>query len=209
MFEDLKLAIVDGDTDLAAELTKTSLGQGSEATQLVSTALVPAMDEVATLWQEGEFFMSDVILAANAFGKAMALIAPALAESGAASLGKIVIGVVEGDLHDLGKDIVVAMLRANGFEVIDLGIDVALQTFVDTVSEQKPDILGIGAYMSSTQGQMRDVIAAIDAAGLRADLKIIVGGVCVNADIALAAGADAYGADAMATVGLAKEYLEV
>jgi len=209
MIEELKQAIIDGDTDEAQEFTENALADGIEATQLVDEALVPAMDEVANLWQEGEYFMSDVILSANAFGVAMELITPALAASGLQPHGKILIGVVEGDLHDLGKDIVVAMLRANNFEVVDLGIDVPLISFVDAVRTEKPDILGIGAYMSTTMPDMKSVIDAITEAGLRDELKVIVGGVCVTEALAENYGADAYGGDAMQTVSLAKKFLEV
>jgi 5-methyltetrahydrofolate--homocysteine methyltransferase len=112
-------------------------------------------------------------------------------------------------LHDLGKNIVVAMLRANSFEVVDLGVDVPVARFVDAVRESKPDILGIGAYMSTTIPQIADVINAIEAAGLREGIKITVGGVCINDVIAEACGADAYGGDAMSTVRLANKFMGV
>jgi len=208
MLEELKQSIIDGDNDEAAELAAQALAE-VDAVVVVNEALVPAMDEVANLWQEGEFFMSDVILCANAFSAAIGIVSPALAGSGATSLGKVVIGVVEGDLHDLGKDIVVAMLKANGFEVIDLGIDVSLDSFVDAVRNEQPSILGIGAYMSTTQHQIKDIVDALAAAGLRSGIKIIVGGVCINEATAKSFGADGWGKDAMVTVGLAKEMMEV
>jgi len=208
MIEELKQAIIDGDTDEAIELATKAL-ESTGAAELVDAALVPAMDKVAEMWQEGEYFMSDVILCANAFSAAMDIISPALAASGAKTLGKFMIGVVEGDLHDLGKNIVVAMLKASGFEVIDLGVDVPVALFVEAVQAEKPDILGVGAYMSTTIPQMKDVIDAIAAAGLRDGLKIVAGGVCVNDAIAEKCGADIYGGDAMNTVKLAKMFMRV
>ncbi|MDR2957315.1 MAG: corrinoid protein [Coriobacteriales bacterium] len=209
IIEELRQAVIDGDNDEATELAQQALTQGLDAAELLSEALVKAMDEVATLWQKSEYFMSDVILSANAFSAAVDIVTPALTAAGAQTVGKVVIGAVQGDLHDLGKDIVVAMLKANGFEVVDLGVDVELARFVEAVNVEKPDILGIGAYMSSTMGQLKDVIDALSAAGLRQDLKIIVGGVCVTAALADSYGADAYGKDAIAAVGLARQFMGV
>jgi len=209
MYEEIKHAIIDGDTDEAQELTEKALQDGMGAAALVDNALVPAMDKVAEMWQEGEYFMSDVILCANAFSTSMEMITPALEASGAKTIGKFMIGVVEGDLHDLGKNIVVAMLRANGFEVIDLGVDVPVTKFVEAVREEKPDILGVGAYMSTTIPQITDVVSAVKAAGCHDGLKIVIGGVCVNDAIATACGADAYGGAAMSTVSVAKNFMGV
>ena len=221
MNEQLRQAIIDGDADLAADLAGQALaakggagvagdaGAAAAATDLLDVALVPAMEEVAGLWQEGEYFMSDVILSASAFGAAMDVLAPALAAAGDTNRSKVVVGVVAGDLHDLGKDIVVAMLRAGGFAVVDLGIDVSLESFLAAVRDEQPDILGIGAYMSTTMDQIKDIIDALTAAGLREGLKIIVGGVCLNEVLAAQYGADGFGKDAMATVALARSYMEV
>ncbi|MDR0472269.1 MAG: corrinoid protein [Treponema sp.] len=209
MVEEISKAIIDGDTDEAIEQTQKALAANMGAVAIVNEALVPAMDTVAKLWKDGDYFMSDVILSADAFGKAMDIIAPALAASGTVSNGKFLLGVVEGDLHDLGKNIVVAMLRANGFEVIDLGVDVPVQKFVQAVKENKPNILGIGAYMSTTIPQLKDVIDALKAEGLRDGMQISIGGVCCNDTVAERCGADKWGRDAMYTVELAKKYMGV
>jgi len=207
MIDEIKQAIIDGDTEEAVEKVQQLLAENADAAGIVNEALVPAMTTVADLWKEGEYFMSDVILCANAFGAAMDEIAPALAASGAESKGKFLIGVVQGDLHDLGKNIVVAMLRANGFEVVDLGVDVPVSRFVEAVRQEKPDMLGIGAYMSSTLYQLKEVIDALKAEGLRDGIQISVGGVCVNDSVAELCGADLWGGDAMHTVKIAKEYM--
>lgn len=209
MREELRNAIVDGFEPEAKDLVNKLLAENADPVELVSGVLIPAMDTVADLWKTGDYFMSDVILCANAFGAAMDIITPALASGNFKTHGKFMIGVVEGDMHDLGKNIVVAMLRANGFEVIDLGINVPVAKFVEAVKEHKPDILGVGAYMSTTMGLLKEVIDALKDAGLRDGLKISVGGVCVTEAAAAAAGADAFGGDAMHTVGLAKKFMGV
>lgn len=209
MREQLKNAIIDGFEPEAKEAVEKLLAENADPVALVKEVLIPAMDTVAQLWADGDYFMSDVILCANAFGMSMDIITPALQSSNFKTHGKFMIGVVEGDMHDLGKNIVVAMLRANGFEVVDLGINVPVAKFVEAVHKEKPDILGIGAYMSTTMGLMKDVIDALKAEGLRDGLKISVGGVCVNEAAAKAAGADVFGGDAMHTVELAKKFMGV
>jgi 5-methyltetrahydrofolate--homocysteine methyltransferase len=205
--EMLKQAVIDGDGELAVGETKSLLKSG-DAIAIVQQALVPAMDAVAELWKEGEYFMSDVILSANAFSDAMAILSPALSASGVANKGKFALGVVAGDLHDLGKNIVVAMLKANNYEVVDMGVDVSIATFVETVKKEKPDILGIGAYMSTTMSQIGDIIDALAQEGLRATVKIIIGGVCVTQDTVRKYNADAYGGDALETVRQANLLME-
>lgn len=209
MIEEIKQAIIDGDTEEAIEYTQKALDSNEDASGIVANALVPAMDKVADLWKDGEYFMSDVILCANAFSAAMDMISPVLAASGVKTNGKFMAGVVEGDLHDLGKNIVIAMLQANGFEVIDLGVDVPVSKFIEAVKAEKPDMLGIGAYMSTTIYQLKDVIDALEAEGLRDNMQISVAGVCINDKIAADCGADMWGGDAMHTVEIAKKYMGV
>jgi len=209
MLEELKEAIIDGDLELAVELTQKGINGKVEVLTVVNEGLIPAMDTVAAMWKDGEYFLSDVILCANAFGAAMELVTPILSASDTPVAGKVVIGVVKGDMHDLGKNILVAMLRANGFRVLDIGVDKSIEEFVEAVKKEKPDILGVGAYMSTTMWQLKEVVDAIEAAGLRDGLKITVGGVCVTDKAAEIAGADAWGRDAMFTVDLFKGYMGV
>lgn len=207
--EELKQAIIDGDESGAISQVQNMLDKKVDPVQIVNEALIPSMDTVADMWKEGEYFMSDVILCANAFSKCMELITPELEKIGFKTVGKFLMGVVEGDMHDLGKNIVAAMLRANGFTVVDLGVDVPVAKFVEAVKAEKPDILGIGAYMSTTMGLLKEVIDAVDATGLRKDLKIMVSGVCVTEKAAELAGADDWGGDAMRAVTLSKQYMGV
>lgn len=209
MSEKLKQAIIDGDTDVTVEETKKCIAQGSESVAIVQQGLIPAMDKVADLWKDGEYFMSDVILSANAFGAAMDIIAPELEKSGMKSKGKFVIGVVAGDSHDLGKNIVVAMLKANGYDVIDIGINQPLSRFINAVKKEKPDILGIGAYMSSTMSQIDDIIKALKEKGLRDSVKILLGGICITQEVVNRYGADGWGKDALVTVAEANRVMGV
>lgn len=209
MLEDLKELVVDGDADEIGEAIQELLDGQENPLTILNDALLPGMDEVADMWKSGEYFMSDVILSANAFSKAMDIVSPELEKSGVEKVGKYLIGVVEGDMHDLGKNIVVAMMKANGFEVVDIGVDQPVESFVEAVRHEKPDILGIGAYMSTTIPQLKMIIDALEEAGLREGLLIEVGGVCINDHIAAEAGADIWGGDAMHTVEIAKQYLEV
>ena len=209
MLEELRTAIIEGDPEVAVELTQKGIDENTAVLTIVNDGLVPAMDTVAAMWKDGEYFLSDVILCANAFGAAMELVTPILSASDAPISGKVVVGVVKGDMHDLGKNILVAMLRASGFRVLDIGVDKSVEEFVEAVKEEKPDILGIGAYMSTTMWQLKEVVDAIEAAGLRDGLKITVGGVCVTDKASEIAGADAWGRDAMYTVELYKKFMGV
>jgi len=209
MLEELRTAIIEGDPEVAVELTQKGIDENTAVLTIVNDGLVPAMDTVAAMWKDGEYFLSDVILCANAFGAAMELVTPILSASDAPISGKVVVGVVKGDMHDLGKNILVAMLRASGFRVLDIGVDKSVEEFVEAVKEEKPDILGVGAYMSTTMWQLKEVVDAIEAAGLRDGLKITVGGVCVTDKAAEIAGADAWGRDAMYTVELYKKFMGV
>ena len=158
------------------------------------------------MWKANEYFLPDVILAADAFKAAMIPLEPRLKDDGGQQAGrKVVIGVVAGDMHDLGKSLVIAMLQSAGFEVIDLGIDVRTETFIDTVREHRPDILGLGAYMSTTMLEMREIIAELETQGLRDAVKVLIGGVPVSQEYADEIGADAWGRDALAAMQKALE----
>ncbi|NLF15295.1 MAG: cobalamin-binding protein, partial [Anaerolineaceae bacterium] len=161
--EELKLAIVEGDEEAAPQKAEAALAEGLPALEVMQQAVVAGIEEAGRLWSENRFFLPDVILSAGAFKAATTVIQPRLAGSSGPSKGRIVLGVVAGDMHDLGKTIVIAMLAGAGFDVIDLGVDVPVQTFVDQVREQKPAILGLGAYMTTTMLQMKDVVDCLKA----------------------------------------------
>ncbi len=206
VLEQIKEGIVEGDP--VSELVEEALA--TEAPEKVlSEAIIAGIHRAGELWQEGKYFLPDVILAADSFKEAMAIVEPRLAGGGSAKVGKYMIGVVQGDMHDLGKSIVIAMLTSGGFDVIDLGCDVSIETFVERVKEHKPDIVGIGAYMSTTMLLMKDVIEALKEAGLRDGLRVMVGGVPVTAKYAEDVGADGWGRDALETLQNAQALLGV
>jgi corrinoid protein of di/trimethylamine methyltransferase len=198
--EDLKLAIIDGDDDAARQLAETALAENLPPADVMQQGVVAGIEGAGQLWSENKYFMPDVILAAGAFKAAAEVIQPHLTASDGVTRGRIAMGVVSGDMHDLGKTIVNAMLAGAGFEVIDLGVDVPNQTFVDKVRELKPDILGLGAYMTTTMLLMKDIIDGLKAAGLRDQVKVIVGGVPTTQNFADEIGADAWGKDALDTI---------
>ncbi len=167
------------------------------APDILDGAVIPGIREAGRLWDEGIYFLPDVIMATESFKEAMQLMEAGLAAGEISHAGKYLIGVVEGDVHDLGKSIVAAMLTSGGFEVVDLGSNVSVRTFVEKVREHEPDILGIGAYMSTTMLIMREVIEALEAGGLREKVKVMVGGVPITPQYAEDVGADGFGRDAM------------
>jgi 5-methyltetrahydrofolate--homocysteine methyltransferase len=199
--ETLKTAIVEGDDRLAASQAGEALASGLDPLDVLNRGIVPGIQRAGELWQTNQYFLPDVVLSAEAFKAAMKSVEPRLKERQRASVAKrVVIGVVKGDMHDLGKGLVGAMLTAAGFEVTDLGIDVPLEKFVEAARSLKPDILGLGAYMTTTMLQMKRVIAELDQQGLHNGLKVMVGGVPTSQEFADEVGADAWGKDAMDTV---------
>ena len=191
-------AVMEGEDEDAGRLVEEALAAGLPPLDILQKGVVAGITRAGELWQANEYFLPDVILAADAFDAAMVPLAPRLKEAkeGRASW-TYVIGVVQGDMHDLGKSLVIAMLQSAGFEVIDLGIDVPAAKFVETVREHKPDIVGLGAYMSTTMLEMKDIIAQLDAGGLRNGTKVMVGGVPTSQEFADEVGADAWGRDAL------------
>ncbi len=206
MLNELKLAIVEGDDEMALAKAKAALAEGLEPVKVLNKAIVPGIEEAGKLWNDNRYFLPDVILSAGAFKAALGQVEPLLKSKEGGQAGRILLGVVEGDMHDLGMIIVVAMLSGAGFEVVDLGVDVPVQTFVDRAKELKPDILGLGAYMTTTILLMKDVIAGLKAAGVPA--KVMVGGVPATQQFADEIGADAWGKDALDAVVKAKQLME-
>jgi 5-methyltetrahydrofolate--homocysteine methyltransferase len=196
-------AVTEGEDALAGRLVQEALGAGLPPLDILQKGVVPGITKAGELWKANEYFLPDVILAADAFKAAMQPLSPRLKQAQGSARGKFVIGVVEGDMHDLGKSLVIAMLSSAGFEVIDLGIDVPLKKFLDAVKEHQPKILGLGAYMSTTMLQMKTVIAELQKQGLRPKLKVMVGGVPTSQEFADEIGADAWGKDALTAMSQA------
>ena len=193
--EELKKAITEGDPDIAEEQAQKVLDSGVSSTQAINDAVIPGILAAGELWKQGVYFVPDVIMSAEAFKSAMAVLEKEQPGVGGEKIGKYLICTVAGDIHDLGKDIVCSMLNAYGFEVHDLGVDVPISTFIEKVKEVRPDIVGLGAYMSTTAATMRDYIQALENEGLRSGLKVMIGGVRTSEQYAKELGADAWGRD--------------
>jgi corrinoid protein of di/trimethylamine methyltransferase len=206
---DLKKAVCDGDEIKADEVAEQALKEGVDARELLEKGAVAGIREAGLLWQQGQYFLPDIILATEAYKEVMRRIEPLLSSDDMTYKGKVIIGSVGGDAHDIGKNIVVALLRCASYEVIDLGIDVSLREFVDRTRELEPDILGMGAYMTTTMRSMEEVIHLLEEAGLRDKVKVIVGGAAVTAEYASRIGADGYGENAAGAVELADNFLGV
>ena len=205
-YAEILKAIVEGEDEDAAHLVETALAEGLPPLDILNQGVVAGISKTGELWKANEYFLPDVILSADAFKAAMVPLEPRLKEGAQEKPAyKFVIGVVEGDMHDLGKSLVIALLQSAGFEVIDLGIDVPTQTFIDAVKEHQPAILGMGAYMSTTMLSMKDIIAELESRGLRDGLKIMVGGVPTSQEFCDEVGADAWGKDAMVSMQKALE----
>ena len=191
-------AIIDGEDEEAARSAGEALEAGLPALEIMQRGIVGGIQKTGELWKANQVFLPEVILAADAFKAAMDVIKPHLKEGEGLSEGKtIVIGVVHGDVHDLGKSIVIAMWTSAGFKVVDLGINVPLQRFIEAAREYKPEIMGLGAYMTTTMLHMRDIIAELEQQGLRQNLKVMVGGVPTSQAFADQIGADAWGKDTL------------
>lgn len=205
--EDLREAILKGEGDLAQAAAQECLKRGLAPLQIVHEAILPGIQRAGELWNQGEYFIPDIVMSAEAYKAAIALIELQLKKDSLGKLGRIVLGVVAGDMHDLGKNLVVTMMQAGQLEVVDLGVNVPVETFVRAVKEHRPQVLGLGAYMSTTMLTIRDVIAALKKEGLRDDLKVMVGGVPVTQKFADEVAADAYGRDAIDALEKAKQFL--
>jgi 5-methyltetrahydrofolate--homocysteine methyltransferase len=197
-------AILNGDHKTAEAVTIEALADNTPPLELVGHYMVPAMDEVGKRFECEEYFVPELLLAARAMKAALQHIRPLLLEAGAESAGRVVIGTVKGDLHDIGKNIVAAMLEGGGFDVIDLGADVSPEKFVEAVRERKPDIVCLSALLTVTMPSMKAIIEALKAAGVRDSVKVLVGGAPVTKEFAADIGADGFGENASVAVTLAR-----
>jgi 5-methyltetrahydrofolate--homocysteine methyltransferase len=196
-----------GDINGVAELVQDALDAGMAPSEVLSDALLGGMDEVGRDFKAGVLFVPEVMFAARAMKAGMDVLRPLLADSEIAGSGKCIVGTVKGDLHDIGKNLVTMMLDGGGFEAIDLGIDLEPGTFVDAVREHKPDLVGMSALLTTTMVQMKATIEALEEAGLRDSVKVMIGGAPVTAAFAEQIGADAYAPDAASAVDLARELM--
>ena len=200
--------LYDGMADEIAEATQILLDRDWGADTVLDQALVEGMRIVGIDFRDGILFVPEVLLAANAMKAGMKLLRPLLAETGAKQVGKVVIGTVKGDIHDIGKNLVAMMLEGGGFEVIDLGINTPVEQYLEALEEHKPDILGMSALLTTTMPYMKVVIDTMTAQGIRNDYIVLVGGAPLNEEFGNAIGADAYCRDAAIAVETAKDLIE-
>jgi 5-methyltetrahydrofolate--homocysteine methyltransferase len=195
--------VMDGDMGGTQEHVQTALDEGVSAGDILHKGLIPAMGEVGRLFEEGEYFVPEMLIAARAMKSGLAIIQPMLVDSGVEPIGKVAIGTVKGDLHDIGKNLVAMMLEGAGFEIVDLGTDVSPDSFVAAVKDGV-NIVGLSALLTTTMPSMESTIKAIADAGLRDHVKVIIGGAPVTAEYASKIGADGYAPDASQAATLAK-----
>lgn len=211
LFKQMAQSVIDGDDDEAAALAQQALDRGVDALQAINKGFTAGMDVVGELYSTGEYFLPDLILGGEAMKAALGVLEPALKASGLSRdvLGKVVLGTVKGDIHEIGKSLVGSMLSANGFEVYDLGIDIEADEFVAKTREYDADIVALSALLTTTMLHQRDVIEHLAEAGLRDRVKVMVGGSPVTPGWAEQIGADGFAEDAAGAVVTAKKLMGV
>lgn len=207
LFRAMAQSIIEGEAEEAERLARQAVEQGIEPVEAINEGYVAGLDEVGQQFGCGEMFLPDLVQAAEAMKAAVAVLEPEMARRGSSRhvLGKVVIGTVEGDIHDIGKTLVATMLSASGFEVYDLGVSVPLQKFIDKAGEVGADIVGLSALLTTTMVKQRKIIEDLAKAGLRPKVKVMVGGAPVTRGWADEIGADGYSEDAMGAVAVAKQ----
>jgi len=206
LYTELSTAVIEGNLDEIVELTQDALDDGLSAKDILDNGLMPGMDHVGVEFKAGNMFVPEVLRSARAMQSSMALIKPLLAETGDSMTGKIILGTVKGDLHDIGKNLVGMMCEGAGFEVTDLGKDIEPQAFVDAVKEYEPNILGMSALLTTTMRTMEHTVKALEEAGVRDQVKIMIGGAPVTQAFADQIGADGYASNAASAADLAKKF---
>ena len=207
LLEDIRQSIIEAEEDKAAELTERAL-ENFDPEEILDKALKPAMDVVGEEYERGIRYIPEMILSADAMKKSMEKLRPLLTESGVEPEGVVIIGTVEGDFHDIGQNLVSMMFEGAGFKVHKLGVDITAEDFVEAVKREEPNILGMSALLTSTMTYMPKVIEALGKAGLRDQVKVLIGGAPVTQDYATEIGADGYGKDAAAAVRVARKLLK-
>lgn len=209
LIEEIRESLVVGNAPQVNELTQKALDEGAEALDILNGGLVAGMDIVAAKWKAGEYYIPNVLIAARAMKQGMALIKPKLLEGDYKAKAVAVAGTVKGDLHDIGKNLVVMMMEGAGFEVIDLGTDVSPQKFVETAREKNADLIMMSALLTTTMMAMKDVVAAVKDSGMSDKVKTMIGGAPITEKFAEEIGADGYAADGSSAVEKAKALLGI
>lgn len=207
ILEDLKKSVIGMEPERTVELAKKALDDGLDAGKILGEALIPAMDQVGDEYERGERYVPEMLISAEAMKGAMQVLRPLLAESGVEPMGKVVIGTVEGDLHDIGQNLVSMMLEGAGFDVHNLGAETPAQEFAKAAKEDDADIVGMSALLTTTMIHMPEVIEALKESGVRDKVKVMIGGAPVTHEYADEIGADGYAPDAASATKLAKRLM--
>jgi 5-methyltetrahydrofolate--homocysteine methyltransferase len=208
ILKDITVNVEKGDSATVKELTKTALSQKIGAEEILNYGLVKGMDAIGIKFKKNEIFIPEVLIATRAMKAGMDIIRPYFSEEKTESKGKIVIGTVKGDLHDIGKKIVCMILESEGFEVVDIGIDVPKEKFLTSIKKENPDIIGMSALLTTTMAYMREVIEAVEKAKLKQNVKIIIGGAPITQSFADEIKVDGYAPDGVSAVELVKNLLK-
>ena len=210
LFERLKKAIIDGDDEGALALTQSALQEGISADDILQQGLIPGIRRVGELFNAGEYFLPQLMMAGEILKQISEIVKPLITDTTEKKKhGKVLMGTVKGDIHDIGKDIVTFMLDVNGFDVMDIGIDVPPEKFVEAIKEFQPSVVGMSGLLTLAYDSMKETVDAIAEAGLRDNVKIMIGGGQMSQKVCEYACADAYGKDALEGVRLAKEWIGV
>jgi len=201
--------ILKGNQKAVEQAVKAALAESVPAGEILNEAMIPAMAEVGRLFEANEYYVPEMLIAARAMKSGLALLRPELVKADIKPKGKVVLGTVKGDLHDIGKNLVSIMIEGAGFEIIDLGVDVSPENFVKTAQEKGADVIGLSALLTTTMPSMKTTIEALQEAGLKGKVKVIIGGAPVTQKYADEIGADGYGRDAAAAANLVKKLLNV
>jgi len=207
LYERISTAVLEGDAEKAAKLAQRALDKDETSKDVLDNGLVVGMTEVGARFKRGDMFVPEVLMSAEAMQAGLKVLRPHLIASGVKLIGKILMGTVKGDLHDIGKNLVYMMCEGAGFDVIDIGFNVPPEKFIEAIKEHQPDIVGMSAMLTTTMRAMGHTIKSIEEAGRRDQVKIMVGGAPVDTEFAERIGADGYGSNAPSGVDLAKEFV--
>jgi 5-methyltetrahydrofolate--homocysteine methyltransferase len=208
VMQELYTSILNGDNKTFAQKVQAALDAGIDASRILNEGMIAAMAEVGRLFEEGEYYVPEMLISARSMQAGLAVLKPHLVQANVKSAGKVLAGTVKGDLHDIGKNLVCMMLEGAGFEIHDLGTDVSPEKFVNVLQEQEADIVALSALLTTTMPNMKATIEALHKAGLRERVKVIIGGAPVTESYAQQIGADGYSPDASRAVSLAKSLLQ-
>jgi len=209
VLEQLAKELFAGNAKAVAELTNKALEEGIKPSEILNNGLIKGMSEVGVKFKANEIYVPEVLIAARAMKAGMEILKPKLVESGVEPVAKMIIGTVKGDLHDIGKNLVAMMMEGAGFEIIDLGIDVPAEKFIQALKDNQPQIVGMSALLTTTMVQIRENIKALNEAGVRNKVKVLIGGAPVTQKFTDEVGADGYAPDAASAVDKAKELLGI